>query len=130
MVVYHINVVFFDEYRSKVKLKPYRVSSYRRLVICLLHNYVELIFLFAMFYRIFEFWFKPGGSICPQSLWGSLYFSVVTVTTLGYGDITPVNNWGTSLCIAETLIGIFIAFVMLTSFIRLLPVPKTKDWRE
>ena len=34
-----------------------------------------------------------------------LYYSFVTITTLGYGDITPVSNLARSLCVLEAVIG-------------------------
>jgi hypothetical protein len=34
-----------------------------------------------------------------------VYFSFVTLTTLGYGDITPVTSLAKSLCILEAVIG-------------------------
>ena len=39
----------------------------------------------------------------------SFYFSVITFTTLGYGDILPLNNIAKAVVISEVLIG----FVML-----------------
>ena len=33
----------------------------------------------------------------------SLYFSTITITTLGYGDILPVNNTGKFLVVIETI---------------------------
>jgi voltage-gated potassium channel len=36
---------------------------------------------------------------------GFLYFSFVTITTLGYGDITPVTSLARSLSILEAVIG-------------------------
>ena len=36
---------------------------------------------------------------------GLLYFSFVTLTTLGYGDITPVHPAARSLAIGEALVG-------------------------
>ena len=35
----------------------------------------------------------------------SLYFSVVTFATLGYGDIRPVGAWGRGLATVETILG-------------------------
>jgi hypothetical protein len=47
-----------------------------------------LIVLFAGIYR--GFGLNYGGNVAgPVSGWHSLYFSVVTWTTLGYGDFTP-----------------------------------------
>jgi hypothetical protein len=34
-----------------------------------------------------------------------LYYSFVTLTTLGYGDITPITSLARSLCILEAVIG-------------------------
>jgi hypothetical protein len=34
-----------------------------------------------------------------------LYYSFVTLTTLGYGDITPVTSLARSLCVLEAVIG-------------------------
>ena len=34
-----------------------------------------------------------------------LYYSFVTITTLGYGDITPITTLARSLCIIEAVIG-------------------------
>jgi len=34
-----------------------------------------------------------------------VYYSFVTLTTLGYGDITPITTMARSLCILEAVIG-------------------------
>jgi hypothetical protein len=44
------------------------------------------------------------------------YFSVVTVSTLGYGDLTPATDVGRSLVILETLLG-QILLVVLVAFL-------------
>jgi len=33
------------------------------------------------------------------------YYSIVTLTTLGYGDITPVTPWAKNLSALEAVIG-------------------------
>jgi hypothetical protein len=37
-----------------------------------------------------------------------MYFSVVTITTLGYGDISPINGVGKFLCASEAIFGVLI----------------------
>jgi hypothetical protein len=52
-----------------------------------------------------------GGAIFAQNarpnLVDFLYFSFVTLTTLGYGDLTPVSNLTRMLAITEALLGQF-----------------------
>jgi hypothetical protein len=43
-----------------------------------------------------------GETLIPQT-W--IYYSFVTLTTVGYGDITPVHPVARSLAIAEALTG-------------------------
>lgn len=45
-----------------------------------------------------------NGATNPDSA-DFLYFSFVTLTTTGYGDITPATNLGRSLAITEALVG-------------------------
>lgn len=45
----------------------------------------------------------------------SLYFSVVTITTLGYGEILPTNWWGRLVVVFETLSGVFCLGFLLTA---------------
>ncbi|MFT0139220.1 potassium channel family protein [Alcanivoracaceae bacterium MT1] len=52
----------------------------------------------------------PDNLITWQEL---LYYSYVTLATLGYGEILPVNPWARSLAILETVIGtLYIATVI------------------
>jgi len=45
------------------------------------------------------------GLTTGKSLWQGLYFSVVTFTTLGFGDITPASPFGQVLTVFEVLLG-------------------------
>jgi hypothetical protein len=68
--------------------------------------------VFAISYIAFSSHFKglSGGFL------ESLYFSVVTFTTLGYGDVTPNDDLGRILVILEVIIG----YVTLGSFLFIL----------
>jgi len=53
---------------------------------------------------------EPGSFSFPENESIStsrsfLYYSFVTITTLGYGDVTPTTNLARSLCILEAVIG-------------------------
>jgi hypothetical protein len=52
----------------------------------------------------------PGSFNLPEDLNIAatrqfVYYSFVTLTTLGYGDITPITSMARSLCILEAVIG-------------------------
>lgn len=47
----------------------------------------------------------------------AMYFSFVTLTTLGYGDITPVNNFARSLAFLEAAMGQIYLTVLIASLV-------------
>lgn len=59
----------------------------------------------------------PGGSLGPQPSITLYYFSVITLTTAGYGDVVPVSGMARMLAAYEALVGqvylvVFIALLM------------------
>ena len=58
--------------------------------------------LFANAYEIFGSVINNGNSI--EGLWPHIYFSVVTFTTLGYGDYLPVAN-AQIVAVIQALVG-------------------------
>ncbi len=135
IVIYQINVLLLDEWRTKrdPKRPPYAVRSYRRLVILTIHNYVETLVWFAAFYVIeaARFHTAPDG-LSLTSVGGAFYHSMLTMTTLGYGDIYPLTGeWiAAFLAAAQTLIGVFLAVVVLARVVALVPRPLTMDEDE
>lgn len=75
--------------------------------------YLGVIPLFALILRV-----VPGVFEDPVSFLDTLYFSVVTITTLGYGDITPHSDVGKLLCASESLIGIVLIGLFLNALSR------------
>lgn len=81
----------------------------------------------ALFVGILELncWFWGGGDselamtekvMAVDGIARLLYYTVVTLTTLGYGDVTPVTAGGMILAATEALLGL-IWFGMFTSII-------------
>ena len=71
--------------------------------------YLLIALMWAFLYMILEL-ASPGSFSFPD--WGSRgetmqfeYLSFVTITTLGYGDITPVTDKASALVIIEAVIG-------------------------
>lgn len=126
VLIYQINVVLFDEYRRKKAGKPYAVRSFRRIVILLLHNYVEIIFWFALFYRHWDWAFETGRAYL-NSFFDALKFSFATMTKFGYTTIYPTETCGEVLVFSQSAIGLFMVLLFLARFISFLPKPKTLD---
>lgn len=49
--------------------------------------------------------------------WEFLYYSVVTITTLGYGDISPKKFWSQALTVAEVALGLFFVLFLFGAFV-------------
>ena len=91
-------------------------------------NYLEVLFWFAVFYRFFDQGFDTTESnIHLNNITGSLYFSIITMTTLGYGDIMPSTNFGAFLCGFQTLLGVFWLVVVVAYFLTVMPHIQTLD---
>ena len=53
----------------------------------------------------------------PQWFWRLLYFSFVTLSTLGYGDITPANAYSESMAYFEAIIGQFYIAIVVAGLV-------------
>jgi len=67
---------------------------------------VCLIIIGTMFYSIFEGW----------NYLDSFYFTVMTLTTIGYGDFYPTSDISKMFTVFYVLAGVYLLFYMLTSF--------------
>lgn len=88
--------------------EPYRMG-FRALQIDIV-NYIAFAMMFAAIYRAIPDQFAPSR---PDSFVHALYFSIITMTTVGFGDITPVTDCARMLVAVEALFGIFMIAVLL-----------------
>jgi hypothetical protein len=86
-----------------------RLVTYRTLnvqfVLGLLTVHILMALSFGLAYLMNELITAQAFAQGPQGLSGSIYFSFVTITTLGYGDITPASNFVRTLAVAEAVLG-------------------------
>lgn len=61
------------------------------------------------------FFFAQGFRESPLSLWEALYFSAVTITTLGYGDIQPTLALTRFFAGAEAVLGVLTVGMFLSA---------------
>ena len=127
--VYQINVLLWDPRRARQEGKEYRLLGYRRSLVLSLHNYAEMVLWFAAIHGLFRQHFEDPGHVLTHAL-GCLYFSVVTITTLGYGDVTPTDSFGWLLVVVQTGLGVFMALLILSRFVSLLPRPGSIQERD
>ena len=71
--------------------------------------YMLMALMWAFLYMILEL-LAPGSFSFPEKGFRAetmrfKYFSFVTITTLGYGDITPLTNKASALVLVEALVG-------------------------
>ncbi len=129
VVIYQVNVLFFDAYRAAKMGKPYALRGYRRLVLLTLHNYAEVVVWFALFYRSMASSFSDDQNAL-QTTAGSIYYSLVTMSTLGYGDIHPNGHSGFALVACHLGVSLFLTLVIVARIISFLPQPATLDDTE
>jgi hypothetical protein len=105
-------------------------------------GYILLGITWATFYYLLES-FSPGSfnntrellissgeSSLPRitvELADFVYFSLVTLTTLGYGDILPVNRQAKSLAIMEAMAGVMYLAVLVARFANNLVLDQSKQ---
>lgn len=71
--------------------------------------YLLIALMWAFLYMVLEK-LAPGSFVFPEKAVRSenlhfQYFSFVTITTLGYGDVTPLTNKASVLAMLEALVG-------------------------
>ena len=80
--------------------------------------YLLLAYSWALIFQSIEI-VQPGSFYIPESYqqdrFSFLYFSLITITTIGYGDIIPVSNLAKACAVLNGLIGqIYLVVVVAT----------------
>lgn len=84
----------------------------------LVRAYLELVLQFAIIYYAMEV-FSVGNAFAPplQSVWDSVYFSGVTITTTGFGDLVPISTAPRLAALAEAVSGVFFIALSLATYL-------------
>jgi len=84
--------------------------------------YLLLGVMWSIAYNVLEY-LQPdsfkGLTELVSPVWNPdwIYFSFVTITTLGYGDITPLTQTARSLTVAEAIVGQFYIAVLVAGLV-------------
>ena len=92
-------------------------------------GYLLLSVSWAILFIQIERW-RPGSFLLPEQgdiLSSFMYFSLVTITTLGYGDVLPVSSLARICAGFEAAIGVLYVTVMIGSIIGSFRGPDSAD---
>jgi len=88
-----------------------RPRSYKRSILLLFLNYLEIIFAYAVLYSCGNYLNKPF-----VSHFDAIYFSIITSSSIGYGDLHPVTTVGKILVSTQALLFLFFVVLFLNFF--------------
>ena len=78
---------------------------------------------FACLYMFGKIIDSTGSQI--EGVWGHFYFSVVTLTTLGYGNLVPGDFIAEIIATVETLVG-FMGFAVLAGIVASIAIKRAE----
>ena len=128
IIVYQINVLLFDAYRSEKDGKKYKVKSIRRILIAIFHNFVEIIF----WYSVITITVVKLTTGISQSWLEFVTSSILCMTTFDRGMLEGVVDSKvvilSTIATCEVMSGLMMTLVCLARFIGILP--KVEEMRD
>jgi len=92
----------------------------RERILAALDGYLLAGFLFGVAYRALDqLWPGSFGGAKPVGLAQSIYFSFVTLATLGYGDVVPVSEPARGFAVVEGVSGQMYLAVLVARLVSL-----------
>lgn len=99
------------------QLSGWRQPSIGRGFILSLVNLTSIVVSYAIIYRASSCIVPAGKTIPEQGPLQLLYYSLVTVTTLGYGDFVPNGNLGYLVVIAELVTVVLFVLAVIPAYL-------------
>ena len=103
-ILYIPTLIFASDTFSKPR-------SYRRSMLLLFFNYLEIVFAYAVLYTCGNYLNKPF-----QHWFDAVYFSIITSSSIGYGDYYPITTYGKFLVSSQALLFLFFVVLFLNFF--------------
>ena len=107
---YQLCIIFVDRYRSSWSLR----SPNRSLILLLIYYFELMVGFAALFLYTGSVEFDASVLTNP---WDALYFSVLTITTLGDEGFKIVSALGRVLLSIETIMGVVFLVLVVSTFI-------------
>jgi len=103
-VLYIPTLIFASDIISKPR-------SYKRSMLLLFLNYIEIIFSFGVLYSCGNYLNKPF-----THWFDAIYFSTINSASIGYGDFYPITIIGKILATAQAFLFLFFVVLFLNFF--------------
>lgn len=103
-VLYIPTLIFASDLFSKPR-------SYKRSILLLFLNYIEIVLSFGVLYSCGNYLNKPFNH-----WFDAVYFSTITSSSIGYGDFYPVTTIGKVLVSIQALLFLFFVVLFLNFF--------------
>ncbi|MFH0838381.1 MAG: ion channel [Patescibacteria group bacterium] len=79
-------------------------------------NIVQMIIIFSIWYRLISL-LNPEAFLEKLTVLNSLYFTVVTFLTVGYGDITPLSPLAKILVLIQVILTFYTLVIVVNGLI-------------
>ncbi|MDG2149563.1 MAG: potassium channel family protein [Planctomycetota bacterium] len=118
---------FYAIYQLLRRVMSPRISMRDRIVVAMavyLLAAMTFAFIHVTVWRIDPTGYSTPNSIVPSEGRGTLdmlYFSLVTILSVGYGDIVPVNGFAKMLTVIEAFAGAFFIAILVARLVSLGP---------
>jgi len=134
-IIVGINVIFLllsDFEEKKGTLRILRYPTHKLNLRNIIENGIMLVLTFGAIYYALNV-LNPNTFSSKLSILDAVYFSLITIATVGYGDINPLTKGAKILVIMEVFLGLlymlFVVSVFVSVFLKR-HIDKTKNGQE
>jgi len=122
IIIYQLNVLIFDPYRAKKKNIKYKIKSAHRMILLLLHNYVEIMFWYS---TITVSLLKLTNHFIQLTWYSYVQANILCIASLDQSSLLKITtqniNFLSHLAFFAVITGLIITIISITRFINVLP---------